>query len=40
MRDRWGTLFSIDDMVAGIVDAVDRLHLDQSTYIMFTSDHG
>lgn len=38
MRDRWGTLFSIDDMVAGIVAAVDRLGIGNNTYFMFTSD--
>ena len=40
MRDRWGTLFSIDDMVAGLHSEVKRLGILDSTYLMFTSDHG
>lgn len=40
MRDRWGTLFSIDDMVAGIASALDDLGVGGSTYLFFTSDHG
>lgn len=40
MRDRWGTLFSIDDMVAGIVSEVENLGIMNNTYIFFTSDHG
>ena len=41
MRDRWGTLFSIDDMVAEIAAAVDALpSIRDNTYLMFTSDHG
>jgi arylsulfatase A-like enzyme len=41
MQDRWGTLFSIDDMVAEIAGAVDKLgSISDNTYIMFTSDHG
>lgn len=39
-RDRWGALFSIDDMVAGIRTAVDDLGIGKNTYFMFTSDHG
>ena len=40
MRDRWGTLFSIDDMVAEIAGAIDKLGISDHTYIMYTSDHG
>ena len=39
-RARWGTLFAIDDMVAGIVDRIEQLGISNNTYIMFTSDHG
>lgn len=38
MQDRWGALFSIDDMVAGVAKAIDDLGLTESTYIFFTSD--
>jgi arylsulfatase A-like enzyme len=41
MRDRWGTLFSIDDMLAEVAKAVDGLpEIASNTYIMYTSDHG
>ena len=40
MRDRWGTLFSIDDMVTEVAGAVDTLGIHKSTYIFFTSDRG
>ena len=40
MRDRWGTLFSIDDMVAGIHAALVELDILDHTYMFFTSDHG
>jgi len=40
MRSRWGALFSIDDLVAQIVGALDALQLLQSTYVMVSSDHG
>ena len=39
-RDRWGTLFSIDDMVAGVVATIKKLAIEDHTYVMFTSDHG
>eukprot|EP00937_MAST-01D_sp_MAST-1D-sp2_P007802 g7802.t1 len=37
-RARLGTLLSIDDMVAGLISAVDELGLTNSTYIFFTSE--
>lgn len=40
MRDRWGTLFSIDDMVVGVADAIKELGIADRTYMLFTSDHG
>ena len=39
-RARWGTLWAIDDMVAGILRSVDELGIGNNTYIMLTSDHG
>ena len=37
MRDRWGTLFSIDDMVVGVADAMKELGIADHTYMLFTS---
>ena len=34
-RDRWGTLFSIDDMVAEIHAAVANLGIAEQTYMMY-----
>lgn len=39
-RDRWRSLMSVDDEVAGIVGLLDELGLVDSTYILITSDHG
>ena len=37
-RDRWRTLMSVDDLVAGIFDALgDAL---EDTFVFYTSDHG
>jgi len=40
MRNRWGVLMSIDDLVAGLHDAVEEAGLLDSTYFLFSSDHG
>lgn len=40
MKDRLGTLLSIDDAVRGVVEELDRLNVLDNTYIIFTSDHG
>eukprot|EP01048_Picozoa_sp_COSAG05_P008686 COSAG05_NODE_674_length_7989_cov_2.918504_5_plen_362_part_00 len=37
-RSRLGTLLSIDDMVAGLVSALDDLRILNHTYIIFTSE--
>tara|TARA_B110001452_G_scaffold234810_1_gene213318 strand:- start:85 stop:1779 length:1695 start_codon:yes stop_codon:yes gene_type:complete len=39
-RDRWRTLLSVDDAVAGVVAAVRSLGAFDSTYFLVTSDHG
>ena len=39
-RARIGTLFSLDDMVAGIAAALDAQGIADSTYVVFTSDNG
>lgn len=39
-RDRWRTLLSIDDAVAGVHAAVADLGLLDKTYFLITSDHG
>jgi N-acetylglucosamine-6-sulfatase len=39
MQDRWGALFSIDDMVVGVAKAIQDLGLTDNTFIFFTSDH-
>ena len=38
MRDRWGTLFSIDDMVVGVAAAIKELGIEDNTYMLFTSE--
>lgn len=40
MRDRLGTLLSIDDLVAGVVHNLETLGVLDKTYILFSSDHG
>ena len=37
MRDRWGTLFSIDDMVVGVAAVIKELGIADRTYMLFTS---
>lgn len=39
-RLRWCTLMSVDDMVSGIIQAIDKLGLLEETYILVTSDNG
>ena len=39
-RDRWGTLFSIDDLVAGVVEALREENVLENTFVLFSSDHG
>ena len=39
-RNRWRTLLSVDDMVAGLVTKLEEENMMDNTYIMYTSDHG
>ena len=39
-RNRWRTLKSVDDLVANVYNALNRTGLLNSTYIIFSSDHG
>jgi len=38
MRDRLGTLLSIDDLVAGLLAELAHLNVLDNTYILFSSD--
>jgi N-acetylglucosamine-6-sulfatase len=40
MRSRWGVLMSIDDLVAGLVEALEDAGVMHNTYFLFSSDHG
>lgn len=40
MRQRWGTLLSIDDLVAGIINTLEDAGVLDNTYVLFSSDHG
>jgi hypothetical protein len=39
-RDRWRCLLSVDDAVAGVMQALEDLGVLDNTYLFFTSDHG
>jgi len=39
-RNRWRTLLSIDDAIAGVVDTLESVGAMSSTYFVITSDHG
>lgn len=39
-RDRLATLRSVDDLVAGVVDALGALGILDDTYVLVSSDHG
>jgi len=40
MRRRWGALLAVDDLVEGVVGALDTAGVLDSTYIFYWSDHG
>ena len=40
MRNRWRTLLSVDDLIEGVVGALDDTGVLDNTWIFFTSDHG
>lgn len=39
-RNRWRTLMSVDDVIADVIRTVDELGLSDSTYFLYSSDHG
>ena len=39
-RSRLGALLAVDDLVAELIHTLDQLALLESTYVVFTSDHG
>lgn len=39
MKQRWGTLLSIDDLVAGLHQAVEDVGMLDNTYFLYSSDH-
>ena len=39
-RHRFQSLLSVDDMVEGVVDAVEAMDGAKNTFFIFTSDHG
>ena len=39
-RNRWRTLLSVDDMIANIVNILDKKKILNNTYIVFSSDNG
>ena len=40
MRNRWRALLSVDDLIEGVVEALDSTGVLDNTWIFFTSDHG
>ena len=40
MRNRWRTLLSVDDLIVGVVNALQETGVYNNTIIFFTSDHG
>ena len=38
-RDRWRTLLSVDDLVAGLVARLEQEQLLDTTYILYTRCH-
>ena len=39
-RDRWRSLLSVDDLVEGVYERLDKYGLTDNTYFFYTSDHG
>ena len=40
MRRRWGALLAVDDLVAGVMSALEKASYLNSTYVCYWSDHG
>ena len=39
-KDRWRCLQSVDDLIAAVVDTVDKAGALDNTYFLYSSDHG
>ena len=39
-RDRWRSIKGVDDMIALVIDKLDKLGILDNTFVFFTSDHG
>ena len=39
-KNRWRTLMSVDDVIAGVMDACAQLGVANDTYFFYSSDHG
>ena len=39
-QDRWRSLLSVDDIMTGIIQMLDKYNATEDTYIVLTSDHG
>ena len=39
-KDRWRTLMSVDDVIASVIGAVEKLGVADNTYFFYSSDHG
>ena len=39
-KNRWRVLMSVDDVIAGVIRAVEVLGVADSTYFFYSSDHG
>jgi hypothetical protein len=39
-KNRWRTLMSVDDVIAGVIATCEELQIMNTTYFFYTSDHG
>ena len=39
-KNRWRTLMSVDDLIAGVIGACEKLGVADNTYFFYSSDHG
>jgi N-acetylglucosamine-6-sulfatase len=39
-KNRWRTLMSVDDVIAGVIGACEDLGVADNTYFFYSSDHG
>jgi arylsulfatase A-like enzyme len=40
MRLRWGALLAVDDLVEGVITALDAVGVLNQTFVFYWSDHG